>query len=185
VICRRNHGSSNGSHNGRSANYFAYLASGLAGATLTAAAVAAYQLAEKNQQPDAKAFHSKNKEGVKMKKCDQKRVRKEYEQNITRQIEMFRVTNAIPGIICRVQIGKQVVYEKGCGYCNIEQLLSCDPTKAVFRIASISKLITGVVTMKLASEGKLDLDDSIYKYLENFPKKQWTAKRLTSQSDSF
>merc|ERR550532_3456970 len=75
VICRRNHGSSNGSHNGRSANYFAYLASGLAGATLTAAAVAAYQLAEKNQQPDAKAFHSKNKEGVKMKKCDHKRVR--------------------------------------------------------------------------------------------------------------
>ncbi|XP_075258886.1 serine beta-lactamase-like protein LACTB, mitochondrial isoform X1 [Convolutriloba macropyga] len=111
-------------------------------------------------------------------KCDKKRLFKVYKQNIRRTIELYRVTNAIPGMICRVQIGTQPVFEKGFGYCNVEQLLSCDPTQSVFRVASISKLITGVLTLKLASEGKIDLDDSIYKHLKDFPKKRIDGREV-------
>ena len=70
------------------------------------------------------------------------------------------------------------MFEKGFGYCNVEQLLSCDPTQSVFRVASISKLITGVLTLKLASEGKIDLDDSIYKHLKDFPKKRIDGREV-------
>ena len=35
-------------------------------------------------------------------KCDKKRLFKVYKQNIRRTIELYRVTNAIPGMICRV-----------------------------------------------------------------------------------
>ena len=40
--------------------------------------------------------------------------------------------------------------------------------KSKFKIASISKVFTAVLVMKLVEEGKLHLDDKISKYLSNY-----------------
>lgn len=45
--------------------------------------------------------------------------------------------------------------------------------QSLFRIASISKLITAVVTVKLAERGVLNLDEDISKYIPDIPKKKW------------
>lgn len=77
-----------------------------------------------------------------------------------------------------MHIGKERVFKSGFGYCDVEQLLPCDPSSSVFRIASISKLVTGLIAMKLVSEGKLDLDEDVRHYLPDFPVKTFDGKEV-------
>src|SRR5690606_13933746 len=55
----------------------------------------------------------------------------------------------------------RLVYAKGFGYADKESEEAVSPNH-VFRIASVSKLITAVAIMKLAEEGKLDIDDKVF-----------------------
>lgn len=62
-----------------------------------------------------------------------------------------------------VAIAKEgrLVYAKGFGYADKETEEVVSPNH-VFRIASVSKLITAVAVMKLSEKGKLDLDDKVF-----------------------
>lgn len=55
----------------------------------------------------------------------------------------------------------RLVYSKGFGYANKEEEETVKP-KHLFRIASVSKLITAVGIMKLYEEGKLNLNDTVF-----------------------
>ncbi len=55
----------------------------------------------------------------------------------------------------------KLVYVNGYGYANIEANVPVDPTK-LFRIASVSKLITATAVLKLVEEGRLELDDRVF-----------------------
>lgn len=55
----------------------------------------------------------------------------------------------------------RLVYAKGFGYADKESKDPVTPNH-LFRIASVSKLVTAVAVMKLAEEGKLDLDDKVF-----------------------
>jgi len=56
--------------------------------------------------------------------------------------------------------------------------------KTQFRYASVSKFVTTGLLAKLVSEGKMDLDESIYTYIPNFPKKQYdfTIRQLVTHT---
>jgi len=56
---------------------------------------------------------------------------------------------------------EKLVYAKGFGYSNIE---THEPVKPghLFRLASVSKLITAVAIMKLQEDGKLDLEEKVF-----------------------
>jgi len=62
-----------------------------------------------------------------------------------------------------VAISKEgrLVYAKGFGYADIENGETVKP-KHLFRIASVSKLITAVAIMKLQEEAKLSLNDTVF-----------------------
>lgn len=55
----------------------------------------------------------------------------------------------------------RLVYAKGFGYADKETKEPVSPNH-LFRIASVSKLITAVAIMKLTEEGKLDLEDKVF-----------------------
>jgi CubicO group peptidase (beta-lactamase class C family) len=55
----------------------------------------------------------------------------------------------------------QLVYAKGFGYADAEAAEEVEP-RHLFRVASVSKLITAVTIMKLAEEGLLDIDGRVF-----------------------
>ncbi len=67
---------------------------------------------------------------------------------------------AIPGGAVAVLRDGKLIYARGFGYADVENKTPVQPD-ALFRIASVSKPITGVGIMKLVEEGKLKLDDRV------------------------
>ena len=54
-----------------------------------------------------------------------------------------------------------LIYAKGYGYSNLKDSVECE-VKNVFRVASVSKLITAVAVMRLCETGKLATDDFVF-----------------------
>ncbi|MDQ3606503.1 MAG: beta-lactamase family protein [Gemmatimonadota bacterium] len=74
----------------------------------------------------------------------------------------------VPGLTVAVAQGDQVAFARGYGAANREQ--GVQPTaETVFRTGSVTKQFTAAAILRLAEQGKLDLDDPIAKYLPDFP----------------
>jgi len=73
----------------------------------------------------------------------------------------------IGGVNCLIWQDGQILYQQTEGYKNLEtkEWLTSD---TIFRIASMTKPITSVLTMMLYEEGKLDLNDPITKWFPQF-----------------
>jgi CubicO group peptidase (beta-lactamase class C family) len=84
------------------------------------------------------------------------------------------------GVVCMIWKDGQVVYQDSQGYRDLEtyELMTMD---TLFRIASMTKPITSVLTMMLCEEKKLSLDDQITKWFPQFRK----MKVLKSQSGEY
>ncbi|MBX7074464.1 MAG: beta-lactamase family protein [Pirellulales bacterium] len=85
----------------------------------------------------------------------------------------------IPGLSLAIVDDNALVLAKGYGLADLENDVPATEN-TVYRLASISKMLTAVAAMQLAEQGKLDLDAPIQKYVPAFPKKQWpvTARNL-------
>lgn len=77
------------------------------------------------------------------------------------QMEIFLNKWNIAGASVAIVKDEKLVYSKGFGYADKENQINVEP-KHLFRIASVSKLITAVAIMKLVEEGKLHLTDTIF-----------------------
>jgi len=71
---------------------------------------------------------------------------------------------AIPGGAVAVLRDGKLIYARGFGYSDVQNKTPVLPD-ALFRIASVSKPITGVAIMKLVEEGKLELDDRVAPFI--------------------
>ena len=106
--------------------------------------------------------------------CETERMSKEFMDNTGLNGIQFAVSNH----------GK--LWTKSLGYADVANRIAVnDSTK--FRIASISKSMTSVGLVKLVSEGKLDLDVPVQKYLPQFPEKKYafTARQLAGHLAGF
>ncbi|MBQ7998343.1 MAG: serine hydrolase [Bacteroidales bacterium] len=54
-----------------------------------------------------------------------------------------------------------LLYAKGYGFANLQDSTECD-VKHIFRVASVSKLITAVAIMRLNETGALSVDDNLF-----------------------
>ncbi len=90
----------------------------------------------------------------------------------------------IPGIAVIIHKQGKTILEKGFGYADIEHKIPADPQKTIFRTASISKCITGLALGKMVEEGIVDFDDSFYKHVPYYPKKEYdfTLRQLASHT---
>ncbi|MEA3479629.1 MAG: serine hydrolase domain-containing protein [Bacteroidota bacterium] len=82
-------------------------------------------------------------------------------KSIDRQVEAFIKRWKIEGASLAVTKDERLVYAKGFGTANTETGEEVKPGH-LFRIASVSKLITAVAIMKLYEEGHLDLNDPVF-----------------------
>ncbi len=80
---------------------------------------------------------------------------------IDRQVTSFIRRWKIEGASLAVTKDEKLVYAKGFGIANSETGEEVRPGH-LFRIASVSKLVTAVAVMKLYEEGKLDLDEQVF-----------------------
>ncbi len=74
----------------------------------------------------------------------------------------------MPGLAVGVVRGDSLVFAKGYGSANLEYDIPITP-RTVFHIASISKQFTIFSILLLESQGKLNLDDNIRKYVPEVP----------------
>src|SRR5687768_5142419 len=85
-----------------------------------------------------------------------------------REMEAFMSARKIPGGALAVVKDRRLVYARGYGWADRDAKL---PVKvdSLFRIASVSKPITGVAVLKLVEQGKLDLDAKAFPFLNLSP----------------
>ncbi len=75
-----------------------------------------------------------------------------------------------PGISILIAKKGQVVYQRAFGSANIELNTPMQPDM-VFRIGSITKQFTAVAILQLVEQGKISLQDSVQKFIKDFPPK--------------
>jgi len=71
----------------------------------------------------------------------------------------------IPGAEVVVVRRGKVVFAKGYGLANVERRTPVDVDRTLFRIGSISKLVTAMGVMSLVDRGAIRLDDPVTKYV--------------------
>lgn len=82
-------------------------------------------------------------------------------QRFDRTIEQFMKKWEIKGASFALMKDNRLIYCKGYGFADVEAQIPTD-VKHVFRVASVSKLITAVGIMKLVEENKIHLNDKVF-----------------------
>jgi len=82
---------------------------------------------------------------------------KRADYRINRFLEYWHINGASVALVK----DEKLVFAKGYGYADMEKKVKVEPDH-LFRIASVSKLITATAIMKLQEEGKLQLSDKVF-----------------------
>jgi CubicO group peptidase (beta-lactamase class C family) len=108
---------------------------------------------------------------------------REAKQKISNYIKEVIDVNEIPGLALAIIKNGKVIYEGYYGKASLEENIPVDKN-SIFRIYSTTKLISTVGVFQLIEKGKLSLEDTISKYIDNLPK-EWQEikiKNLLSHS---
>ena len=82
-------------------------------------------------------------------------------------IESKRASERWPGIVIGIVHDQELIYARGFGYADVEKKIPVN-RDTLFQIASNTKLFTAISILMLRDEGKLDLDDPVRLYIEDF-----------------
>lgn len=88
--------------------------------------------------------------------------------------------DGIPGAVIVVVKDGRLFFSRGYGYANLEENIAVDPSRTLFRVGSISKVINGTAVMQMVEQSRLDLHTDINVYLENFKIPQTFPKPVTT-----
>ena len=96
----------------------------------------------------------------------------------------------IPGMALSVVNSTNMLINKGYGYASLETDKTVNPDTTIFRLGSISKVITWTAVMQLYEKGLLDFDVDVNTYLSAFKikkkfKQPITMKHLITHSAGF
>ncbi|MEW6495718.1 MAG: serine hydrolase domain-containing protein [Cyanobacteriota bacterium] len=94
----------------------------------------------------------------------------------------------VPGAVVALVRDGEILFTKGYGYADVEQRIPVTPDKTLFRVASLSKLVTSTAVMQLYEQGLLDLHKDVNPYLKSFQienpyPEPVTAANLMTQTD--
>ena len=76
---------------------------------------------------------------------------------VNRVMRNLRLTGATVAVVKN----EKLVYAKGFGYADKENKIAVEPYH-LFRIGSVSKLVTAIAVLKLVNDGKITLDDYVF-----------------------
>ena len=96
-------------------------------------------------------------------------------------VQAIMKAHSIPGMSAAVAVNGKIVWSEGFGEADLENHVPVRTT-TLFRLASVSKMITVAAVARLVEEGRLDLDAPVQKYVPDFPEKPWpvTARQLAA-----
>lgn len=97
-----------------------------------------------------------------------------FDQHASREMEKSDVAGAA---IVVVKDGK-VLFARGYGLADVGLGTPVSPSDTLFRMASLSKLVTYTAVMQLVEQGKIDLDADLSRYLD-FPLPATFAQAIT------
>jgi len=80
---------------------------------------------------------------------------------LEKQIERFMRREVLEGASVAVAKDGKLIYAKGFGYADKENKTPAEPHH-LFRIASVSKLVTAAGVMRLKEQGAISLDDKVF-----------------------
>lgn len=104
-------------------------------------------------------------------------------------IEKKMKDGGIVGVGAAIIVDKEVVWTKGFGYSDRENLKPFTPD-TIMNIGSIAKTFTGVCMLKAVEENRLSLDEDINKYLPfkvvnpHFPDEKITLRHIATHTSS-
>jgi CubicO group peptidase (beta-lactamase class C family) len=87
-------------------------------------------------------------------------------QRFENKLNNLRRSLHIPGMSVAVLLEKEVVFEKGFGYADIERQIPATATTS-YHIASLTKPFSAAIVMRLVENGKLKLDDEMSDILKD------------------
>lgn len=87
--------------------------------------------------------------------------------------ERWRIANHVPGMVWGVVVDGRLVHVKALGQQTLGEGARPVTADTGFRIASMSKAFTAYAILRLRDEGKLRLDDPVWKYIPEV--KSWGA----------
>ncbi len=92
-------------------------------------------------------------------------------QKIDRLIQQ-KLPDIAPGVVVLIARHGNVLYKKAFGKANVKSGMPMQADMA-FRIGSITKQFTAVAILKLYQQEKIGLQDTIQKYIKEFPSKEY------------
>lgn len=93
-----------------------------------------------------------------------------YSQNLESKIDnLYQVKKNEPGFSIAVFQGNDIILEKQYGSANLDYNIPIT-SKTLFDVGSIAKQFTAFAILLLEEQGKLSIDESAYKYIENLPR---------------
>ncbi|MCE1190473.1 MAG: beta-lactamase family protein, partial [Ignavibacteria bacterium] len=78
----------------------------------------------------------------------------------------------IPSIAAGMNVQGNTVWMDATGLADIENNVPAT-VNSVYRVASVSKVITSVAVMQLVEAGKIKLDEDVRTYIPQYPRKRW------------
>lgn len=85
----------------------------------------------------------------------------------------------VPGLVVSVMNTDSILFSKGYGFADLAEKRKADPDQTIWRLASISKVVTGTAVMQLVEAGQADLDEDINNYLQDFRIPEKFGKAVT------
>jgi CubicO group peptidase (beta-lactamase class C family) len=89
-------------------------------------------------------------------------------QDLEHQIQEEMKASNVPGLSIAVVKNEEVIYAGGFGVTNAEEGGTRVTPDTLFRVGSISNLITGTLIMRLVEQGNIDLDTPVQRYVPWF-----------------
>ncbi|MEE9179862.1 MAG: serine hydrolase [Vicinamibacteria bacterium] len=88
----------------------------------------------------------------------------------------------VPGVVFVLVKDGAPMLSKGYGFADLEKKTEVIPEKTVFRVGSLSKLLTATALMQLSERGRIDLDTNVNQYISPIRIDDSYAEPITAAS---
>jgi CubicO group peptidase (beta-lactamase class C family) len=96
------------------------------------------------------------------------------------------VNDTTPGLVVGIVHKGELIFSKGYGLANLSYGIPNDP-KMIYNLGSVSKQFLGYAFAILQTQGKINVDDPVGKYLENWPEfdEEVTIRNLLTHTSGY
>ncbi len=125
---------------------------------------------------------------ISVSSCAKKKEEPQFDRakQFTKELAQLKDYFQIPGLAVSIEKDDEIIYKNYSGYADLKLQTELDSTH-IFPIASLTKVFSGVLIMKLVEQGKVSLDEPIKTYVPQMnPSDSILVKHIlshTSQGD--